>query len=321
MKKTAFLGLLLLFIAPQAKCVRQIPPAVSTAQNGRCPSQSLLNAQRSAIVEVLNRDILQGPSCPCGGPGQWYNIARLNFSNPTQQCPANWRLTTTPVRGCGRTSAARHTCDSATFEVDGRSYSRVCGRVNAYQKGSPDAFDASVRGRGGNPDQSLEGTYLDGLSLTHGPSGSRTHIWSFVSALHGNDSQLYSTTAYTICPCINTEVTWPYRVPSFIGGNYFCDTGDADPVWSHTEVYTEDPLWDGEGCGPTNACCQYNTPPWFCATLPQPTTDDIELRACHDEPITNEDILIRNLHTIMSSYKLYRIMTFFFYHSVSRTVP
>ena len=286
------IGVLFAFITSQAECVHRIPPAVSIGQNSQCPSQQLIREQRAAIAEVLSNDISQGPYCPCGVQGQWHNIARLNFSDPNQQCPANWTLTTTPVRGCGRTSAAAHTCDSVIFEADGRSYSRVCGRVNAYQKGSPDAFDASVRGRGGNPDQTLEGIYLDGLSLTHGPAGSRQHIWSFVSALHEIDPHLNLTTAYTICPCINTEVYWPYRVPSFIGENYFCDTGDADPGWSPTEVYTDDPLWDGEGCGPTNACCQYNTPPWFCATLPQPTTDDIELRACHNEPITNEDILI-----------------------------
>ena len=54
----------------------------------------------------------------------------------------------------------------------------------------------------------------------------------------------------------------------------------------------DDPLWDGQGCGGTSTCCSFNNPPWFCKQLPQPTTDDIELRLCADEPIGNEDTTI-----------------------------
>ena len=41
-----------------------------------------------------------------------------------------------------------------------------------------------------------------------------------------------------------------------------------------------DPLWDGKGCGPTNTCCSFNTPPWFVKGLASPTTDDLEMRVC-----------------------------------------
>ena len=30
--------------------------------------------------------------------------------------------------------------DSAIFPANGRTYSRVCGRINAFQKGVPDSF-------------------------------------------------------------------------------------------------------------------------------------------------------------------------------------
>ena len=36
-----------------------------------------------------------------------------------------------------------------------------------------------------------------------------------------------------------------------------------------------------------------NNPPWFCTTLPQPTTDDIELRNCASEATSNEDTLVQ----------------------------
>ena len=85
---------------------------------------------------------------------------------------------------------------------------------------------------------------------------------------------------------------WPYQVPSFVGNDYFCATAISGSTWDANTIYADDPLWDGEGCGPTKACCEFNTPPCFCTTLPQPTIDDLEVRACHDEPTTNEDLVI-----------------------------
>ena len=52
---------------------------------------------------------------------------------------------------------------------------------------------------------------------------------------------------------------------------------------------TDDPLWDGQECWGTSTCCGFNNPPWFCKQLPQPTTDDIELRICGDDDISNKD--------------------------------
>ena len=137
-------------------------------------------------------------TCPCGGPGPWRRIAHLNMSDPNQQCPHNWRLVTSPVRACGRSTSAGHSCDSAIFPSNGISYSRVCGRVNAIQRGSPDAFQPSIKGR--NP--GLEGVYIDGVSLTHGAAGSRQHIWSFVAALYEEEKLVV---LLSNCPCTNTK--------------------------------------------------------------------------------------------------------------------
>ena len=60
----------------------------------------------------------------------------------------------------------------------------------------------------------------------------------------------------------------------------------------HMIVYSDNPLWDGEGYGLTNACCEFNNPPWFCTTLPQLTTDDLELRICHDQHASDENVLV-----------------------------
>ena len=154
-----------------------------------------------------------------------------------------------------------------------------------YQHGSNDAFFPSLHGE----IPGLEGPYIDGVSLTHGATGSRQHIWSFVAAYYESDPSYENI---IVCPCTNTNFNWPYQVHSFVGNNYFCDTGNPGPGGSTTASYPDDPLWDGEGCGPTSTCCEFNTPPWFCTTLPQPTTDDIEVRMCLNEPIDNEDLRV-----------------------------
>lgn len=106
------------------------------------------------------------------------------------------------------------------------------------------------------------------------------------------------------CPCTNTKVIWPWPnglasdgLGGYIGNNYFCDTGNPGPGVSDSTVYTDDPLWDGKGCGPTNACCRLNNPPWFCTTLPEPTSDHLEVRICTSDVekgifVTNVDLYV-----------------------------
>ena len=73
--------------------------------------------------------------------------------------------------------------------------------------------------------------------------------------------------------------------------DYFCDTGVTN-YRNNPGFVGADPLWDGEGCEERSSCCEFNTPPWFYKELPQPTTDDIEMRVCRDENVDNEDIAI-----------------------------
>ena len=119
------------------------------------------------------------------------------------------------------------------------------------------------------------------MSLTHGRIGSRQHIWSFVAALseHTSDSYYDSRRMSQKCACTDTTFNWPYRTPSFVGNDYFCDTGNL-AGWSYTTLYRNNPMWDGAGCGSTSTCCEFNNPPWFCKTLPQATSDQVELRVC-----------------------------------------
>ena len=203
------------------------------------------------------------------------------MTDTSHHCPNTLREVTSPVRACGRRTTSRG-CDSVVFSTSGISYNKVCGRVIGYQSGDPEAFE--FRGS-----ETINNQYVDGIVLTHGQSPTRQHIWTFAAALGEQDS------GTNICPCTRTDVdTSSILIPPFVGSDYFCDTGNpgsTSPI--ATTIYSEDPLWEGLGCGPQSICCQFNNPPWFTKQLPLATTDDIELRDCSTGSYaSNEDVLV-----------------------------
>ena len=213
--------------------------------------------------------------CTC--TGGWTRVANLDVTDLSQQCPDGFRLvnrTTAPHRTCGRPGPVG--CVSTTFPVHGIEYSHVCGRVIGYQDGAPNAFDPYYF----KSALTIDDSYVDGISLTHGQLP-RQHIWTFAAAVDETRAQNW------VCPCTQPDLTYTGVVPPFIGQDYFCETGSKNNF--QRIFYPDDPLWDGHGCGGNSTCCSFNNPPWFCKQLPQPTTDDIELRLCGDEVISNED--------------------------------
>ena len=215
----------------------------------------------------------------CGSTGMWMRVADLNMTNPNHNCPQGFRSVTSPKRMCWRQSGPG--CVSTTFQVHGIQYQNVCGRAIGYQDNSPNAFAPYYNNRR----ITIDDTYLDGLSITHGHHP-RKHIWSFAAAL----DETGTTFPTARCPCTRVNVSFPGVIPPFVGQDYFCDTGSRSTY--EDRIYSDDPLWDGHGCGAGSSCCRFNSPPWFCKQLPQPTSDDIELRLCADQSIENEDVLI-----------------------------
>ena len=216
----------------------------------------------------------------CGGvTGGWMRVAELDMTNSSHQCPSGLTLRTesdSNIRACVTASTAD--CVSIPIDIP-YSYSRVCGRVIAYQVGATNAFNHQ-----GSSSATINNTYVDGVSLTHGSP--RQHIWTFAAGLRESMAMHPEST----CPCTgNTGATPP---PSFIGSDYFCEAGVRDHTPNSSMLYSNDPLWDGDGCTDTNPCCSFNNPPWFYKQLPQPTTDNIEMRVCKDEDPTNEDVAI-----------------------------
>ena len=91
------------------------------------------------------------------------------------------------------------------------------------------------------------------------------------------------------CPCNTPPGDYQY-VQSFIGNDYFCESGNPNNYWLYV-LYTADPLWDGEGCGTQEGdCCAAAGLPWFHKTFNYTTTDYLEIRVCGDQSISNEDV-------------------------------
>ena len=213
----------------------------------------------------------------CGGiTGGWMKVADLDMTDNTTQCPDSLELRTSPLRTC-RIRSSSSVCSSDIFNVYGVEYTKVCGRIKGYQVGTTDAFHSSP---------SIDTNYVDGVSLTRG-SSPRQHIWSFASAHDEED-----VNPNRKCPCTNTAISSSIpSLPPFVGNDYFCDTGTIRKG-DITGFHSDDPLWDGAGCGPQSTCCSFNSPPWFHKELPQATTDDMEIRVCRNEGRANEDIAI-----------------------------
>ena len=268
-------------VGPQV--IPDTKPIVCPSQRDRdAAQQNLHSAASSVIQQIVNKHNDVIARC---GPGQWYRVAYLNMSDPTQQsCPPSLRLySANGIRACGRpSSAGAYSCSALTFASgSGHQYSKVCGQVIGYQVGSTDVFYHFI--------SSIDTAYVDGVSITYG-SSPRTHIWTYAAGL---SEQLLATneTYDHNCPCALAGTSFTPKIPPlFVGNNYYCESGNPSSTFEHTDVfnYTSDPLWDGQQCE-GQCCSDGRTPPWFSVTLANPTTDDIEVRICGSEPTTSED--------------------------------
>ena len=220
----------------------------------------------------------------CGdSEGGWMKVASIDMTNSNSVCPSGLQTLTSPKRLCAK-NANGGGCSSAYLNVHGVFYSQVCGKIIGYQDKTPDAFGAYYNNRA----LTIDDGYVDGISLTHGLNP-RKHIWTFAAALQ---ETLHRYPQY-LCPCTNIHNHVTVPIPPFIDNDYFCDTGSSQNY--EFRFYSNDPLWDGEGCGTLNTCCSFNGPPWFTTQLPASTNENIEIRLCSDESRTNEDINFEEL--------------------------
>ena len=269
-------------------CEGAIKYAVKPDELGQCPSFQERERVRAEISAEV-KEILSAPLYSCNGSPGWRRVGFVNMTDPSQDCPPGLNLT---IRSCGSShydnlynildlfpshprscGSSHHTyneCSSTTFSVSGVQYSQVCGRIRAYQCGCTIAFAHYLYLH-----SSLEESYVDGVSLTHGAAGERQHIWTFAAGI----SEGLGVRYFDGDKCPNDFDG--SESPSFVNGDYFCESGNNDDSRVGGVFFERDPLWDGEGCGFNITSCQFNNPPYFSKILPAPTTDDIELRLCH----------------------------------------
>ena len=196
------------------------------------------------------------PSTCCGDVTVgWRRVAWIDMTHLSAHCPSNLRTLTSPKRMC--TTSVSPGCTSVRYPTLGVNYTAVCGRAIGYHFSSPDGM------HGYHATKHINNPYVDGLSITY--DSPRRHLWTYAAG----------QTTHCLCQPNSNSVSQP---PSFVGQHYYCDGRVYANRW-----YTDDPLWDRNGCPTGNTCCDHPNLPWFNRTLSASTTADIEVRWCQDE--------------------------------------
>lgn len=281
--KGATCVLLLSLLTEQVKAVMQVQPIITQGDysfNGpACPSDE----KRASAIQMLRNTVVSylhgvGPGIHrhCGA-GDWVAVVLLNMSIPSQQCPSNWlEYNSNGIRACGRPSSSPY-CRGVFFSIPaGKQYSKVCGRAIGYEYGGQEAFVHT----------NIDSNYVYGLSITHGLSP-RQHIWTYAV---GNTEGGHARPSWN-CPCADPDHPSSDTPPSFVGENFYCESGNPTNMWSRNAFYPNDPLWDGEQCEGT-CCSDGKSPPWFNVSLPNPTRDSVEVRICTNEPGSDTKVQI-----------------------------
>lgn len=248
-----------------------------------CPPEerliAVLNDLQGRVREILINEVVVSTTASTGlpstttessgnslcGPGNWRPFFYLDMSDATQSCPSGWTFSQIPYRAC---TGVGNACVSTYIPSGGQGYSEVCGMLAGIGVGLADGFFR----HNSNDMQSIEQNYMDGVSITYGPVGSRQHIWSLAL---GHTSR---------CPCDvhNSSFQQPFP-PSEVGNNYYC---------SSISFSQDTPVWQGVDCSANNPCCSHNNPPIFKAQLAATTTETMELRICSDETTSDESLYV-----------------------------
>ena len=183
-----------------------------------------------------------------GNSKGWMRIAELDVN----KCPSGMKTGTVNNDTTCEVSEDEAGCTEILYPTFPIEYSKISGKVHAYQTRSVDGFNNLKELR---PDPSDNGNissnYLDGVSIT----SNGLHVWSFAAG----------------CDCTTTDK------PSFIRNDFTC--GGRIGKLGHPPEY----LWESQQCD-TNST-------WFYKELP-PTTADISVRVCRDQARYDEDLAL-----------------------------
>ena len=224
----------------------------------------------------------------CKGHKGWMRIADLNTTKG-DDCPDGWVKNTAYKSLC--TGGVTAGCYSANFSTIDTHYTKVCGQMKGYQKGSTDAFYPHAYAHGNinyyKPDtvsRALDGVYVDGVSIT--TTSPRKHIWTYAVGT-SDDHKDYLTN----CPCAVHPGPSP---PVYVGQDYYCESGTTGE-FGYNSLYYDDPLWDGKQCTSENGCCSQADAPWFFRHFITKQYGAIEIRICRDQAFSDEGVGIEQL--------------------------
>ena len=213
----------------------------------------------------------------CGVRGVM-RVVNINMTNPKETCPSPLTLyMANGTRLCGPTYPSGRTCTSVTFPTFNYQYSHVCGRAVGFSYHHPLAFYYSLPGQ--SYTQTLDGAYVSGLSITHGASGSRNHIWTYAAG----EKESFSGSQVFNCPCAKAP---GQSTPSYVGEHYYCESATQYMPPESRRWYTNNTLWDNEDCYPGSNCCNTPRAPWFVRDFDTTKSDDVELRWCTQQGTT-----------------------------------
>ena len=204
--------------------------------------KQLPNIQKLVEDKKSAADILEEFTHPCGGSG-WKLAVYRDFRDPDTPCPPPWQQTMYNERPytCGRPEGSA--CATVTFsETANLEYSKVCGRIKAYQFGTAlGSFQSYIQ---------VRNDYI--------------FLWSFIAGV--TKSQVNSSFQFVTlrCPC---DGGYPLS-----NEYYFCESlieednpgTKYDNHFFHNEV-----LWDEAGCSSSGDCCSRFDSPYFIRHLPK----------------------------------------------------
>ena len=203
-------------------------------------------------------------------------ICRKNFAAKP------WAKITVDDTAMCRSPSDDSGCYSTVFSVNGMAYNEIRGMVRGYQQGTTDSFDPYK-----NQHTGINGAYVDGVSITLAGSP-RKHVWTYASGLSSVGNFSFGT-----CPCAVVPGPSP---PSFVGENYYCQSGNNQLTYNFGVYYLDNPLWNGAGCENINDnCCAKVDTPWFYREFTTRQEENLEVRICTNQPYHNEGVLIDQL--------------------------
>ena len=233
--------------------------------SGQNPRYFDPRSNKMVSMTVLPSTTTGASDNPLCGSGNWRPFFFLDMSNTTQSCPSGWTFSQSPYHAC---TGIGHSCVSTYIPSGGQGHSEVCGMLAGIGVGLPDGFYRHLS----HNNQSIEQNYMDGVSITYGPAGSRQHIWSLA----------LEHTSWCPCDVYNSSFQQPLP-PSEAGNNYYCLS---------IPINQDTPVWQGDDCSANNPCCSHNNPPIFKAQLAAMTTQTMELRICSDESSSDESLYV-----------------------------